>query len=188
MEDNVKVKKVSRFLLITLAVLFLLLGVKLFNDGLKPQFPQKEAPTVIQNVGSVSGVAGEKAMVIKVIDGDTIELDNEEKVRYIGIDTPETVDPWRGVGCFGKEASDINKSLVADKRVILVKDVSNRDKYGRLLRYVYLEEGNILVNEYLVKQGFAKAYTYPPDVKFSDLFIQAEKEARENKRGLWGKC
>ncbi|OGY23843.1 MAG: hypothetical protein A2172_05325 [Candidatus Woykebacteria bacterium RBG_13_40_15] len=123
---------------------------------------------------------------MKVIDGDTIEIEGGQKVRYIGIDTPETVDPNETVQCFGKEASAKNKELVDGKEVRLVKDVSETDKYGRLLRYVYV--GNTFVNDYLVRQGYAHASSYPPDVKYQSKFSEAEKEARDNNRGLWSAC
>lgn len=131
------------------------------------------------------------ALVTRVVDGDTIVIENDRKVRLIGIDTPETVDPRRAVGCFGKEASKETKKLVEGKTVYLNKDVSEVDKYGRLLRYVYLPENDdvyILVNDYLVRAGFAKASTYPPDVRFAEQFRQAEAEARTSSRGLWQKC
>jgi micrococcal nuclease len=121
--------------------------------------------------------------VARVVDGDTIKLENGETVRYIGIDTPETVDPRRPVGCFGKEAGNKNTELVLGKEIRLEKDISDADKYGRLLRYVYV--GDIFVNEYLVREGYARASSYPPDVKYQELFREAEWEAREMKRGLW---
>ena len=124
--------------------------------------------------------------VIKVIDGDTIKLENGEAVRYIGIDTPETVHPSEPVQCFGKEASDKNKELVEGKMVKLEKDITDRDKYGRLLRYIWI--GDLFVNDYLVRQGYAYAYTYPPDVKYSEQFVKAQQEAKENNRGLWAGC
>ena len=125
------------------------------------------------------------------MDGDTIQLSNGKTVRLIGIDTPETVDPRRPVGCFGKEASNEAKSLLSDTQIILQKDVSETDKYGRLLRYIFLplSDGRILfVNDYLVRAGFAKVLTYPPDVKYNEQFRQAEREAKEAGRGLWGRC
>ncbi|HCE31117.1 MAG: Micrococcal nuclease-like protein nuclease [Candidatus Daviesbacteria bacterium GW2011_GWB1_39_5] len=137
------------------------------------------------------GIEGERVLVKKVVDGDTIELADNRTVRFIGIDTPETVDPRRAVGCFGKEASNEVKNLLSGKEIILQKDVSETDKYKRILRYVYLpiNAGEMLfVNDYLVREGFAKVLTYPPDVKFNDAFRQAEREAKENKRGLWGRC
>lgn len=130
-----------------------------------------------------SGVQDAVFKVSRVVDGDTIQLENGQKVRYIGIDTPETVDPRKPVQCFGREASNKNKELVEGKEVHLVKDVSETDKYGRLLRYVYV--GDMFVNDYLVRNGYAHASTFPPDVKYQDQFKQAEQEARENKRGLW---
>lgn len=136
-------------------------------------------------------VAGEQAeqdvfVVTRVIDGDTIEIEGGQKIRYIGIDTPETVHPSEPVGCFGQEASTKNEELVGGKTVRLEKDVSETDKYGRLLRYVWVDD--LLVNEYLVRQGYAQSSTYPPDVKYQDLFLEAQKEARENNRGLWSAC
>ncbi|MBI4449971.1 thermonuclease family protein [Candidatus Uhrbacteria bacterium] len=126
-------------------------------------------------------------LVAKVVDGDTIVLEGGETVRYIGIDTPETVDPRRGVQCFGPEASKANKALVEGKRVRLVSDVEDRDKYHRLLRYVYLPDGTF-VNLELARQGFAPAYTYPPNNAHVEEFRMAAREAREAKRGLWAGC
>jgi endonuclease YncB( thermonuclease family) len=122
--------------------------------------------------------------VKRVVDGDTIELDDSEKVRYIGINSPESVKVNSPVECFGKAASAKNAELVEGKRVRLEKDVSDRDRYGRLLRFVYLEDGTF-VNETLVREGYAYASPYTPDVSKSEFFKQAEREARENRHGLW---
>ncbi len=179
------------------AVALVVIGVVLLLRGLIEELPAGQEPNITpakisESTSSASlGVSGEKVLVARVIDGDTIEIEGGQKVRYIGIDTPETVDPRRAVGCFGKEASDENKRLVEGKNVLLVKDVSDTDKFGRLLRYVYINTDNgsaIFVNDHLVRQGFARASTYPPDVKFTDRFLQAEREAREGNRGLWQKC
>lgn len=140
---------------------------------------------------AVAGMVNEQIKVIEVVDGDTFKLETGQTVRMIGIDTPETKDPRRPVGCFGKEASNKLTSLIEGERVILQKDVSEVDKYQRLLRYVYLplEDGSALfVNDYLVREGYAKVLTYPPDVSFNEQLRQAERYARENKLGLWGKC
>lgn len=189
-ERNIK----FRFLII--AFVFLVVGSALLFYGFKQtqENAQKNNEIQIQptqQITSKEEIRGDEVSVSRVVDGDTIELSTGEKVRYIGIDTPETVDPRRGVGCFGKEASSENKKLVEGKNVLLAKDVSDRDKFDRLLRLVYLKKddgGLLFVNDYLVRSGFAKASTYPPDVKFSVQFIEAEKEARENLRGLWQKC
>jgi endonuclease YncB( thermonuclease family) len=132
-------------------------------------------------------------LVSRVIDGDTIELENGQKVRYIGIDTPESTIEH---DCYGKEASEKNKELVEGKKVRLESDISDRDKYGRLLRYVYVVdpeqpegvEGQIFVNDYLVAEGYASVSTYPPDVKYQDKFKESEASARENNKGLWSQC
>lgn len=132
--------------------------------------------------------------VERVVDGDTIEVliaGKTEKVRLIGVNTPETVDPRRPVQCFGKEASDETKKLLTGKLVILEKDISETDKFDRLLRYVYLplENGQTLfVNDYLVREGFAQVDTFPPDVKFNNQFLEAQNEARQSNKGLWAKC
>ncbi len=128
------------------------------------------------------------ATVVRVVDGDTIEVEIEGetyKLRYIGIDTPETVDPRRPVGCFGEEASAANKALVEGLTVGLEKDVSDTDIYGRLLRYVWLNDSE-MVNAILVREGYAQSSAYPPDVRHQELFDQLEAEARSTARGLWG--
>lgn len=130
--------------------------------------------------------------VARVIDGDTVELETGETLRYIGIDTPETKHPKKPVQCYGEEAYQINKKLVEGKAVRIVRDVSNVDKYKRLLRYVYVSTtaspSGMLVNDYLVRNGFAFASTFPPDVAKSDQFLEAQREARNKNLGLWGKC
>ncbi len=106
------------------------------------------------------------------------------KVRYIGIDTPETHHPMRGVEPYGMEAAEANRKLVEDKTVILTFDVEQRDRYGRLLAYVFLEDSTF-VNAWLVENGYAQVMTVPPNVKHQDLFLKLQREAREAKRGLW---
>ncbi|HYI14339.1 MAG TPA: thermonuclease family protein [Thermomicrobiales bacterium] len=135
----------------------------------------------------------ERAEVVRVVDGDTliVEIDGrEERLRYIGVDTPESVQPNTPVECFGREASAENARLVEGREVELERDVSNRDRYDRLLRYVYVvEEGErIFVNEALVAGGFAHSSSFPPDVKHQDRFRAAQREARDEGRGLWGEC
>ena len=122
----------------------------------------------------------------RVVDGDTIVVNIDgvkEKVRLIGVDTPETVHPTKPVEYFGKEASDFTKSMVEGKPVRLEYDWQKRDRYGRLLAYVYLEDGTFL-NAEIVKQGYGFAYTRYP-FRYLDEFRGFEKEARESGRGLW---
>ncbi len=128
------------------------------------------------------------ATVLRVVDGDTIEVEIEGeafKVRYIGIDTPETVDPRRPVGCFGEEASAANRALVEGLIVGLEADVSDTDVFGRLLRYVWLDSEE-MVNAMLVRDGYAQSSAYPPDVRHQELFDSLESAARSEGRGLWG--
>ncbi len=125
----------------------------------------------------------ESIKVVRVIDGDTIVLENGKTVRYIGIDTPELNLKKGRPECYAYEAKKKNEELVLGKKVRLEKDVSETDKYGRLLRYVYVDD--IFVNEVLVREGYATILTYPPDVKYANLFLTAQHEAIENNRGLW---
>jgi micrococcal nuclease len=125
--------------------------------------------------------------VTQVVDGDTIEIDGGARVRYIGVNTPETVHPTKPVECYGKEASDYNKKLLEGGFVRLVRDISDTDKYGRLLRYVYLPDGTF-VNFQLVANGYAYADTYPPDVAHAREFVAAQTAARTALKGLWTSC
>jgi len=121
--------------------------------------------------------------VTRVIDGDTIEIEGGYHVRYIGIDAPEIAHQGEPAEYFGKEAAEKNRGLVLGKRVRLEKDVEDKDKYGRLLRYVWTD--NTMVNAELVKLGYAYSYAYPPNIKYQTYFLRMEKEAREHERGLW---
>jgi len=136
----------------------------------------------------------ETAVVLRIVDGDTIEVDRgngPEKLRYIGVDTPETIDPGSPVEWMGPEASKANAELVEGQTVLLEHDVSETDQYGRLLRYVWVEDasapsGWLMVNLALVTRGFAQVATYPPDVRYVDLYLGAQREAKAAAVGLWG--
>jgi len=127
----------------------------------------------------------EKVVVERVVDGDTVVLSGGERLRMIGINTPESVKEAGQVEYFGKEASEYTKNKLEGKTVYLEKDVSNRDKYDRLLRYVYLKDGTFY-NELIVKEGYAFAVTYPPDVKYNEILRDAESYASDNNLGIWG--
>ncbi|MDD3719518.1 MAG: thermonuclease family protein [Actinomycetota bacterium] len=134
-----------------------------------------------QSEAAAQSNTGEVVTVTRVVDGDTIEVTfpdgKVEKVRYIGINTPEAGQPYYS------ESTVANSSLVAGKQVRMEKDVSEIDKYGRLLRYVYV--GDLMVNAELVARGYANTATYPPDVKYSEHFLALEAQARNNNLGLW---
>jgi micrococcal nuclease len=129
------------------------------------------------------------AYVSRVIDGDTIEVridGDEDEVRYIGIDTPETVKPGTPVQCFGPQASALNHRLVEGRRVSLVFGRERRDIYGRLLAYVFAQ--GRFVNAYLVGRGYARTLTIPPNVAHAGLFHRLARKAGQDGRGLWEAC
>ncbi len=135
-----------------------------------------------------SGAAGR---VVEVVDGDTIHVQlagTREKVRYIGVDTPETKHPTKGVECYGQKASDFNAALVAGEQVRLVRDVEERDRYGRLLAYVYRVRDGLFINAELARLGYAQPLSIPPDVRHADRFAELAGQAREQGRGLWSAC
>lgn len=139
--------------------------------------------------GAGAGPRAAKAFVIRVVDGDTIEARIDgvvDDVRYIGIDTPETVKPNAPVQCFGPQASAFNHRLVEERWVRLVFGVERRDVYGRLLAYVY-REGHF-VNASLVRRGLARTLTIPPNDRFAPLLRRLELRAARAGRGLWGAC
>jgi len=140
--------------------------------------------------GGAADVAAERACyaVTRVVDGDTFKIDagagKDDTVRLLGVDTPETVKPDAPVEPYGPEASDFAKRLLTGRTVCLETDVRERDPYGRLLAYAYLEDGTF-VNERLLAEGYATVLTIPPNVRFADRFVAAQREAREAGRGLW---
>jgi micrococcal nuclease len=124
--------------------------------------------------------------VIRVIDGDTIHVklgDRVEKVRYIGVNTPELHHPSRGEEPGGRAAAEVNRRLVGGQRVWLERDVQSRDRHGRLLAYVWI--GDVMVNAELVRLGYAQVMTVPPNVRHQELFLKLQRAAREAGRGLW---
>jgi micrococcal nuclease len=140
--------------------------------------------------GSGGGPRAAWAYVVRAIDGDTIEarIDGElEDVRYIGVDTPETVKPGTPVQCFGHRASAFNHRLVDGRRVRLVFGVERRDAYGRLLAYTYVG-GRRLVSAMLVRRGLARSLTIAPNDRLAPLFRRLEMRAARAGRGLWGAC
>lgn len=132
----------------------------------------------------------EEARVVRIVDGDTIIIDRghgDERLRYIGIDTPESVKPDTPVQFMAEEAAAVNERLVGGREIVLERDVSEVDPFGRLLRYVWFRDGErwLFVNLELVRRGFAHAVTYPPDVHWLDVLRRAEREARSAGVGLW---
>jgi len=141
---------------------------------------------------------GEFYYVSRVVDGDTLKLSGGERVRLIGVDTPEVHYSDKllrdakksgrdvaAIQAMGKKASDFTKSLCGGKRVRLEFDAEKHDRYGRLLAYVYLEDGTF-VNAKIIEEGYAQVMTIPPNVRYADRFLRLQREAREKLKGLWG--
>ncbi|MGB9738004.1 thermonuclease family protein [Chloroflexus sp.] len=141
--------------------------------------PTAAAPPIA--VACLADLSWEPATLVRVIDGDTIDIrinGREERVRYIGVDTPERGQPWYD------EATQANRRLVEQEPLLVARDVSERDRYGRLLRYVFA--GDQFVNLVLVEQGFAQVATFPPDVRCAETYLAAQQRARAEGVGLWG--
>jgi micrococcal nuclease len=179
-------KKLSIRYVITIVVLFIGIGV------FAPQVPQEStvaSTTATETKKEETPEPPKLYDVVKVIDGDTIDVSIDgktERLRLIGVDTPETVDPRKPVQCFGKEASNHAKELLTGKKVSLERDDSqdDRDKYDRLLRYVFLEDGTNY-NKQIIADGYAHEYTYNIPYKYQSSFKQAQKDADSNNKGLW---
>jgi micrococcal nuclease len=179
-------------------LLLLVVGLVVFGDGgdssvtlpgSSKQAPRAPGSPAEAPPASGGGGRGVPAYVMRVVDGDTIEVrfrGREEDLRYIGIDTPETVAPGEPVQCFGPRASNLNHRLVEGRTVRLAFDAERRDVYGRLLAYVYL--GDRFVNAVLVRLGFARTLTIAPNDTFAPLFRRLERAAGRAGRGLWGAC
>jgi micrococcal nuclease len=157
-------------LILTTAVLFILYGCGLYYYDYHKDSDEG---------GTGSTYTGKNFVVKEVVDGDTIVLSDDRRVRLIGINTPE-----QGMYFFD-EAREVLEAMVLGKEVILEKDISEVDRYGRLLRYVYME--SLFVNLEMIEKGFANAYTCPPDVRYTEEFLKAEQEARSSNLGLWQK-
>lgn len=161
-----------------------------YRDGaqvLKERQRRSEAKKDSASLSSIRPASPARwVRVAGVIDGDTIVLANGEKVRYLGIDTPETKKPKKLPDYCGQEAFAVNRSLVSGKEVSLEFDVEQRDQYGRLLAYVFTRD--LFVNAELIRRGYAQVSTYLPNVRYRDLFLELQHQAIAQDRGLWGGC
>ncbi len=159
-------------------------------DSLADEVTEKIDTLNFKTTENTNVFVEEVGVVTRVVDGDTVEVafpgGEMALVRYIGIDTPERENETNPQECFYTEATKRNAELVLNKSVRLVRDVSATDQYGRLLRYVYV--GDDLINQRLVREGYALAITYPPDVVMVNELRGAESEARADQVGLWSVC
>lgn len=190
----VNMNRKLRYLLISLLiVVFLIAGEKTYTSLLPHRSAVEGVKTAVATPTSVPTQKG-LVKVTKVVDGDTIHVmlnGKDQTIRVIGIDTPETVDPRKPVQCMGQTASSRAKELLTDKTVRLQEDPTqgDKDKYGRLLRYVFID-GVTDYGHSTIAEGFAHEYTYDVPYKYQTEYKQAQKDAQIQKRGLWaeGAC
>ncbi|MGB8954444.1 MAG: thermonuclease family protein [Tumebacillaceae bacterium] len=202
-------KKVFSYYGIGLIICFILFGVTSPEKQASDQTEGKKAEKPVEQVAqavttapatpaastastAVPVVQGRWAVVAKVVDGDTIELDNGEKVRLIGVNTPETVASNTPVQPYGQEASAFTKSHLEGKKVLIQTDLEEKDQYGRTLAYVFIEEPKsqediqkYMFNATLLRDGYAQLMTIQPNVKYQDTFVGLQRVARESNKGLW---
>lgn len=171
-----KSKKTLKLLLALILFLFTsALGIRGLSGKDESNVPQPIIPTPFEE---------KTYQVSRIIDGDTIEIENGQKVRLIGVDTPELDDKDPVKKCYAQKAKEKTQELLENKIIKMERDVSSTDKYQRLLRYIWVDD--IFLNDYLVRNGFAMVATFPPDVKYQKQFQQAQQEAMEKKMGFWG--
>lgn len=194
---NQKLLATGRLIVAALIAILTLLAVQGCDPGADLSDPGAEdtsttlepSTTTTRKPPSSVGQKGPSVAVASVIDGDTIQIappvTGIDTVRLIGIDTPETRDPRRGVQPLGKEASAYTSRSLRGQQVVLEFDVEKTDRYGRLLAYVWLADGRMF-NRQIVKEGYAQVATFPPNVKYTDLLLADQKKARELGKGLWG--
>ena len=149
------------------------------------------AVLVLAAAALAAGPGALEGTVVRVVDGDTVHVrlgDRVERVRYIGVNTPEVHHPTKGEEPGGRAAALVNRRLVAGKRVRLELDVQARDRYGRLLAYVWVRQDDgseVMVNAELVRLGYAQVMTIPPNVRYTNTFLAFQRQARDGHRGLW---
>ena len=171
--------------------LVVLLALAAMLAVVSPSLPSGPSPSAPSPYPLPRGERDEVGAVVRTVDGDTIYVrlaGGVEKVRYIGVDTPEVHHPTRGEEPGGRAAAEVNRRLLGHEPVRLETDVQRRDRYGRLLAYVWVrgpDGGELMVNAELVRLGYAAVMTVPPNVRHAELFRKLAAQAREQRRGLW---
>jgi micrococcal nuclease len=171
----------KHYLLISLLISIFMAGCSQPGSQNKDAFVAQ----IANNYPELKHIKYEIATIKRVVDGDTYETSSGHKLRMIGVNTPEVFGEAQ---YYGREASDFSIKRLKDQTVYLFRDVSDTDKYGRLLRYLFIENDPVMFNETLLIEGYANTMTFPPDIKFAKKFVLLEREARENRKGLWGKA
>ncbi|MBU0547189.1 MAG: thermonuclease family protein [Candidatus Omnitrophica bacterium] len=190
-----KSKTRQKKVILSLALGLLALTGYFFGDNLGLRFSPKEDIKPQAPVSSNHDYSN--ILVTRVVDGDTLKLEDGKYLRLLGIDTPEMHESAKlhrdalrskqsveAIKQLGRQSYEFTKQMVEGKRVRLEFDIERYDKYNRILAYVFLDDGTFL-NARIVEEGYASLMTYPPNVKYADLFLKLYRQARENKRGLW---
>ncbi|MCA1840812.1 MAG: thermonuclease family protein [Actinomycetota bacterium] len=150
---------------------------------------QSRSPTSTADSLGAGSLGTEDTSIVRVVDGDTVIVAPKVRVRLIGINSPESVDPRREVQCFGVEASNAMKQILPQgTKVHLVFDLDRFDRYNRTLAYIYRQSDQMFVNKEMVLRGFAQAYTVPPNISHVEEFLAAQASARRENAGLWSAC
>ena len=195
LKEKINLTKVFAVILILIGVIIITSQLESYKQSINPvnsniinpPVPSSIIPTkTVLIYADETILKWETARVKHVFDGDTVELTDGRRVRLIGIDSPEVAHENQKEQCFARQAKDVTVELLSQQEIGMEKDVSDTDKYGRLLRYIYSD--GVFINEFLIRQGFAKALNIPPDTKYSSEFKIAELEAKDNLRGLWKSC
>lgn len=163
-----------------LIILIVTAGCTLVEDA----SPDDYAEQIFRRYPELRDKPYTEGVVSRIIDGDTIELASGAKVRLIGVDTPEIASGQ--VEWYGQEAKEFTTTHLLHKTILLFADVRDTDRYGRLLRYIFVEPEDEMFNEMLIREGYANVLTVPPDVTYAQRFRKLEQEARDEQRGLWG--
>ncbi|WP_082882565.1 thermonuclease family protein [Paenibacillus swuensis] len=169
-------------------VLLPLASLVVSGCGVPVSGPPAEVTEILAAYPELEGHEYSIEQVKRMVDGDTLETDSGHKVRLIGVNTPETVKPNSPIETYGKEASAFSKKRLTGKTVVLFEDTGNTDRYGRWLRYLFVQGDPRMFNEELVREGYANTMTIPPNVMYSARFLKAEREARTNHKGLWAEA
>jgi micrococcal nuclease len=186
-----KVKKKNKKKALTLSAVVLPLLLSFIFSKL-PEIDQingiQDIPKILNLLLEEEENPGEfvDAKVVRVVDGDTVVVryeGREERIRLIGVDTPETVHPNKPVEAYGEEAKEYTKKKLEEKDIQIEFDVQERDRYGRLLGYIWVD--GLLFNDELLRMGYARVATFPPNVKYVEMFKETEKNAKEKQVGIW---
>lgn len=164
-------------------LLFVCIWVAGCASGETPASAPEDIGQIVKKYPELRTSQAERDRVVRIVDGDTVELASGEKVRLIGVNTPEIHGQTQP---YGKEASEFTRKELLGKDVVLFPDVSDRDRYGRLLRYVFVSGTDDMFNGKLLTEGYAQVMTIAPNVEFAEDFRRLEREARSRNAGLWG--